>query len=184
MENENGVQYTGASRIEYTVIFNISEVDCDYKILKTIEPKNKIVANYIRCISYVNDTSVSVDFNSSSLFNGLYKKKSNKRFLVTSFCIVNGTACYGRFPQILNPSLTAKTLRTQTSSGNLNVYNNSYALGVSYSTTLQRQTSVGGGLLIDDFQQNITRLISGQTDAIAGVYNFYAVLNIYEVEDI
>lgn len=181
METENGVQMTSTNRIEYNILFTIMEVDTND------EPKpitNKVVSNYIRCLSYANQTSAFVDFTSTSFFNGLVKKKpKNKWFVVCSLAIMNGSSGSGRFAQILNPSFTSKCNWIQNSSGGFDK-NSRYMISMTSASlgASSRMTNVGNGLLIDDFATNQLNVIVGQGSSLNGPFNFYSVFNIYEIE--
>ena len=179
MENENGQLMTGANRIEYNILFTIMEVDCSDK------PKpitNRIVANYIRCLSYANQTATFPDFTSTSFLNGLVKKNpKNKWFVVCGLAITNGGQGSGRFAQILHPSFTSKCGWYLGTGGA--IYNRYFISMPSASGgTPTNMTNIGNGLLIDDFYSIPLNVIVGQNVSISGVFNFYSVFNIYEIE--
>lgn len=181
METDNGVPMTSTNRIEYSILFTIMEVDTND------EPKpitNKVVSNYIRCLSYANQTTTFVDFTSTSFFNGLVKKKpKNKWFVVCSLAIINGGGGSGRFAQILNPSFTSKCLWFQNNISTIDK-NNRYIISMptNQGAGQHRMTNVGNGLLIDDFSPSQLNVIIGQQTSLNGAFNIYSVFNIYEIE--
>ena len=155
------------------------EVDCE--IVRPVE--HKVVACYIRTMSFGTSVTASYTFTSKS-FRGLFKRKPTNKWLIfnamTNQSLGGGS---GRFLFMTHPALTGKS-GAQSITAIATTYTNNHYLGMSMaqSGTVSIKNQLNDYLIVDDLSNHEFEIMVGQTVAISGAYDWDTTFNIFEVE--
>lgn len=179
MELPDGTPMITTNHIFYNIIFTIMEVDCE--IVRPVE--HKVVACYIRTMSFGTSVSAAYVFTSKS-FTGLFKRKPSNKWLIfnamTNQSLGSGS---GRFLFMTHPALTGKSAQ-QAIAATSTTYTNNHYLGMNMATsgTVSIKNQLNDYLIVDDLSNPEFEIMVGQITAISGSWDWDTTFNIFEIE--